>query len=217
MQVKATEPQPSPNIPSGAAPAATVPNLTGRWQTIINDGRRSWTCISENFSNGDYRFSAGCPPPFTNERGRGELTADGTWKLEATSGRTDSGTYRVISPNQIEMTGRLGTAVWSRVQTPSRQVPQAQGVTAPRVSREPLRAQPLANPAQEDWQRQDAQRRALLEEQRRQRQEALERQRQVQLEQQQQRQREYQERQAQRQQDQILQEGAKVIQRLFHR
>lgn len=218
--IKETGAVPSPNVPPGAAPASpvTVPNMLGRWQAVINDGRRSWTCVSENFPSGEYRFLANCPPPLANERGRGELSADGKWKLQANSGRTDFGTYRVISPNQVEMTGQLGTAMWTKVQTASRQTSHGQAVTAPaRSFREPQRGQSLSNPVEDDWQRRDAERRLIVEEQRRERQEAIERQRQAQIEQQQQRQREYQERQGQRQQEQIIQEGTRAIERLFRR
>jgi hypothetical protein len=205
-------------------PAVAIPNMIGTWQTVVSDGVRRRTCVTENAANGEYRFSASCPPPFANERGKGEMSADGTWRLRSYSGRTDQGTYRVISADQVEMTGQLGTAVWTRMQTPpdNRAAPNP----APPPQRR-VRDQPRSAPAQvqDDWRQQEAERRALQEQRRRQQQEALERQRQAQFEQQQQRQFEQQQRQRQvqeqqtqrQQQDRMIQEGAKIIQDLFRR
>jgi serine/threonine protein kinase len=197
--------------------SVAIPNMTGTWQTVINDGFRTRTCVSENAPNGEYRFSSSCPPPLTNERGRGELFANGTWKLQSYTGRSDNGTYRVLSEDQVEMTGQLGTAVWTRVQAATKQASQGAGGAPSRRVRDLPRSQVYSAPSQEDWQRQEAQRRAFADQQRRQQQEALERQRQIQFEQQQQRQKDLQERQAKRQQEQLIQEGAKAIQQLFRR
>jgi hypothetical protein len=81
----------------------------------LTDGFTQWDCFNENFPNGEYQFSPTCPPPFSLERGRFQASGDGTWRLQAYSGRRDFGTYRVISANQVEITGQLGTVVWTRI------------------------------------------------------------------------------------------------------
>jgi serine/threonine protein kinase len=215
---KAAPPQSAPTGKSAAADAAS-PNMVGTWRTVIHDGFRTWNCLSEHSPNGEYRLAASCPPPFANERGRGMMAADGTWKLQADSGRTDYGTYRVISADQIEITGQLGTALWTKVQ-PS----QNRQSSPPRSARERPRQQSSTSPVSDDWQAQQAQRtlqleqqrRLQAEQQRRRQEEQLERQRQAQLEQQR-RQQEFQQQQAQRQQEQLMQDGAKILQQFLRR
>jgi hypothetical protein len=200
-----------PNTPKADVVPTAAPNLVGTWRTVINDGFRTWNCLSENFSNGEYRFAPSCPPPFANERGRTELGADGTWKLKSHAGRMDYGTYRVINQDQLEMTGLLGTAVWTRVPPASnRQVSPATNV------RDRSNAPPYSPPARDDRQTREAQRRAQLERDRRRQEDLAERQRQAQIEQQR-RQQEFQQQQAQRQQEQLIQEGAKAFQQLLRR
>jgi hypothetical protein len=43
--------------------------------------------------------------------------ANGHWTLQATSGFVDSdgGTYRMLGPDTLSMTGKLGTGTWQRV------------------------------------------------------------------------------------------------------
>lgn len=105
-----------PSIPSNAAPIVQ-PRWVGKWRAVLSDGFKKWTCISEQFPTGEYQLSATCPPPFNLERGKFEASGDGTWKLQAYSGRQDYGTYRMITPDQVEMTGLLGKVVWERVKT----------------------------------------------------------------------------------------------------
>jgi hypothetical protein len=218
-------PQPAPS------PVAQ-PNWVGRWQAVINDGSRQWTCVTENYSNGEYRFLSGCPQPFANERGKFESAGNGTWKLRANSGRTDQGTYRVISADQVEMTGTLGTAIWTRAKgAPGEPAQASLPRTPPRNEerqqpaavkpRPPLtRDRPHHDPVKEGWQRQQAEweqqrRQQDLEERQRQAQIAQQRRQQELQERQAQQQREFQEREAQRQRDQVIREGANLIQKLF--
>lgn len=105
-----------PSIPSPAAPIMQ-PRWVGKWRAVLSDGFKKWTCISEQFPNGEYQLSATCPPPFNLERGKFQASGDGTWKLQAYSGRQDYGTYRMITPDQVEMTGMLGKVLWERVKT----------------------------------------------------------------------------------------------------
>jgi hypothetical protein len=108
-------PQRPATVSSPPAPAPVAPTIqpkwTGKWRAVLSDGFNKWTCISEQFPNGEYQLSATCPPPFNLERGKFQASDDGTWKLQAYSGRQNYGTYRMITADQVEMTGLLGKVV----------------------------------------------------------------------------------------------------------
>ena len=152
--------------------SAAQPNWVGKWKTIMNQNSRSWTCTTENSPSGDYRFSSRCPPPLAGEKGKVELASNGTWKLQSISGRTDQGTYRVITPDQVEMSGQLGTAVWVRVANTAKPQPQQASSkatpTAQRTQKErnqpsiargsnPYPTQPTSYPSQNERAQQQAQ------------------------------------------------------------
>jgi hypothetical protein len=129
----------------------------------------------------------------------------------------------MISANQVEMTGQLGTAVWTRQlggnrssagdrQPPSRQEPR-QAVPVRQPAPREVYVKPV-NPAEEDWQKQQALRRAEIEQRREQ--ERLERLRQAEIERQR-RQEQLQEREGQRQREQLINEGSRMIQQLFRK
>ncbi len=216
--------QPAPGARAAPAASETNPaaapaqvNWVGKWKTIMNQNSRSWTCTTENSPSGDYRFSSQCPPPLAREKGKVELASNGTWKLQSISGRTDQGTYRVITPDQVEMSGQLGTAVWVRVASTAKTQPQQASSkttpTAKRTQRErsqpsiaresnPYPTQPSSYPSRNERAQQQAQ-----EDQIRRQQEWQEQQRRAQEEQL----KRQQEQQSQQQTEQLINQGINIL------
>ena len=88
---------------------STDPALVGTWQsTTVLDGRK-WTFTYVIRESEHYRFSS--------------VTTDGTmrakngrWSLRSPTGYADNGTYTLSGSDSVSITGKLGTAVWERVE-----------------------------------------------------------------------------------------------------
>jgi hypothetical protein len=89
--------------------AVVDPALVGIWEThAILDGRH-WQFIYEIHPGGTFKFSS------ITEEGRYEAS-NGQWRVTAPTGYTDGGSYSFINHDTVSITGRLGTAVWARIQ-----------------------------------------------------------------------------------------------------
>jgi hypothetical protein len=89
------------------------PQLVGEWFIDMNPGRWIW----EIGAGGTYQFHSEAPDLAPTHAGV-ISAADGKWTLSATAGIADSdgGTYQILGPDKVTMTGKLGTATWRRVQ-----------------------------------------------------------------------------------------------------
>lgn len=89
------------------------PRIVGTWFIDMNPGRWIW----EIGAGGTYQFHSEAPDLAPSHAGLINA-ADGKWTLNATAGfaDTDGGAYQVLAPDKLRMSGKLGTATWSRVQ-----------------------------------------------------------------------------------------------------
>lgn len=86
-----------------------------KWRTTIPGPNGGFDCVNDVKSDGSYRLLDGCPPPFNGETGRFSLERDGTWRLQADTGRFDHGVMVPVDSKNMRVTGMAGTAVWRRV------------------------------------------------------------------------------------------------------
>jgi hypothetical protein len=122
---QAANPAPEKNaaLPAGEPasaeqPAVIDPTLVGVWQTTVIASTGSWLVTMQLPATGAYRSVSaerGNPPEET-----GTFRAkEGKWSLKADKGplpgRTDQGTYQLISADTLILTGKAGPMVWTRV------------------------------------------------------------------------------------------------------
>ncbi len=88
---------------------STDPELVGTWETTaVLDGRQ-WTFTFEIKKKDSYRF--------TSVTTDGQFHAlNGQWSLMSPTGFSDGGRYVFQNTDSVSITGKLGTAVWERVQ-----------------------------------------------------------------------------------------------------
>jgi len=79
----------------------------GTWELAVNGGRWLW----EIDPNGTYEFHSEAPDGVAPHAGT-FLANGGIWSLQATSGYADGGTYTFQPPDNLIITGHLGTATW---------------------------------------------------------------------------------------------------------
>jgi hypothetical protein len=85
------------------------PVMLGIWRaTVVRDGV-TWTWTIQNNSDGTYQNQG-------QSEDSGSCTfADQRWQAKsAVTGRSDTGTYRVVDAHDVEITSLEGTAVWQR-------------------------------------------------------------------------------------------------------
>ena len=88
---------------------STDPELVGTWKTkTVLDGRK-WTFTYVISKSDHYRFTS-----ITTD---GKVRAkNGQWSLRSPTGFSDKGTYTFSGSDSVAITGKLGTAVWERVE-----------------------------------------------------------------------------------------------------
>jgi tetratricopeptide (TPR) repeat protein len=88
---------------------STDPELVGTWETTaVLDGRQ-WTFTYEIKETGHYRF--------TSVTTDGKVRAqNGQWSVVSPTGFSDRGKYSFSGSDSVSISGKLGTAVWKRVQ-----------------------------------------------------------------------------------------------------
>ena len=88
---------------------STDPALVGTWKTTnVLDGR-NWTFTYVISESEHYRFTS----VTTDGRVRAK---NGRWSLRSPTGYGDHGTYTVSGSDSVSITGKLGSAVWKRVE-----------------------------------------------------------------------------------------------------
>jgi hypothetical protein len=97
-----------------AAPAAAAvdPGAVGTWEIVTPTPQGVARWVWEIRADGTYRFRSEGPGAAAPHSGRIEV-ADGKWALSSPAW-TDGGTYRLVDPNSMMATGKLGTAVWRK-------------------------------------------------------------------------------------------------------
>lgn len=88
---------------------STDPELVGTWETTaVLDGRQ-WTFTYEIKETEHYRF--------TSVTTDGKVRAqNGQWSVVSPTGFSDRGKYTFSGSDSVSISGKLGTAVWKRVQ-----------------------------------------------------------------------------------------------------
>ncbi|MGC1873024.1 MAG: DUF4189 domain-containing protein [Acidobacteriaceae bacterium] len=103
-------PPPLPLPPGPAGQAADLDRQTvGIWKLSINPGY--W--VLEIAPNGTYEFHSEADDGAQSQAGTFSAR-DGHWSMHATNGYSDGGTYKFLSPNVWEATGKLGTGTWRK-------------------------------------------------------------------------------------------------------
>jgi hypothetical protein len=99
-------------LPIGTAHTIIDPKIVGTWAFYTNPGRWVW----QIGAHGSYSFHSEAADLAPTHAGL-ITAANGQWTLLATSGFVDSdgGTYRMLGPDTVSMTGKLGTGTWQRV------------------------------------------------------------------------------------------------------
>ena len=99
-------------LPIGTAKTIIDPKIVGTWAFHTNPGRWVW----QIGARGSYSFHSEAADLAPTHAGL-ITAANGQWTLQATSGFVDSdgGTYRMLGPGTLSMTGKLGTGTWQRV------------------------------------------------------------------------------------------------------
>ncbi len=108
---------PEPAGPSEAETPGVEPQLAGIWQNIWADGNNRYACRARLDVDGQYAYLSGCHPSIGNDQGMMRIL-DGTFRiLSSSTGRTDSGTYRILSATRLEMSSTVNglTTLWDRV------------------------------------------------------------------------------------------------------
>jgi hypothetical protein len=98
-------------LPAGSA-TIVDPKIVGTWEFITNPGRWVW----QIGARGSYSFHSEAADLAPTHAGL-FTAANGHWTLQATSGYVDSdgGTYRMIGPDTVSISGKYGTGTWRRV------------------------------------------------------------------------------------------------------
>jgi Domain of unknown function (DUF4189) len=97
-----------PNTTGGKVDPATV----GTWEAPMNTGRWVW----EIAANGTYEFHTEAPDGAPSHAGS-FVSDDGVWTLNSIAGYVDAdgGTYQMVGPDTMAMTGKLGFGIWYRI------------------------------------------------------------------------------------------------------
>jgi hypothetical protein len=90
-----------------AKPVGVDPNTVGTWELPLKGGPWVW----EIHRDGTYKFHSEAGDGAASHAGTFSAS-NGHWALKATTGYTDSGTYRFQAPDTLIATGQLGTAAW---------------------------------------------------------------------------------------------------------
>jgi TIR domain len=87
----------------------TNPAMLGIWQaTIVKDGT-TWTLTVQNNADGTYHFQG-----WAEDNGSCAFTNQQWRTTSAVTGRSNTGTYRVVDTRNVEITGPNGLVVWQR-------------------------------------------------------------------------------------------------------
>lgn len=86
----------------------TDPSLVGSWETTaVLDGRQ-WKFTYDITSSQDYRFASVTTDGYV-------AAHNGKWSLTSRRGFDDAGTYEFTGADSVSITGKQGTAIWTRV------------------------------------------------------------------------------------------------------
>jgi hypothetical protein len=85
------------------------PVMLGVWRASVVEAGLTWTATIHNNTDGTYHYEA-------RAEDNGVCGyADQKWHCTSTiTGRSDSGTYRVVDAHSIEITAANGTGTWER-------------------------------------------------------------------------------------------------------
>ena len=97
-----------PNTTGGKVDPATV----GTWEAPMKTGRWVW----EIAANGTYESHTEAPDGAPSQAGT-FVSDNGVWTLNSIAGYadTDGGTYLMVGPDTMAMTGKLGFGIWYRI------------------------------------------------------------------------------------------------------
>ena len=102
---------------ANAAAPLVDPNLVGTWHLMVPNSKGIAIWVWDVHANGTYSFHAEGPGNIPSHRGTIEA-AQGTYVLKATTmDWEDRGAYAPAVNGVLRVTGRLGTGLWSKVNT----------------------------------------------------------------------------------------------------
>lgn len=88
--------------------------MAGRWKTVHTNAHGTWTFVWEISEGETYTSNVTGPTPMPGELGTIKW-GNGNWSINATTGRTDSGTYRFDDANTMTTNTSNGPATWARL------------------------------------------------------------------------------------------------------
>jgi hypothetical protein len=97
-----------------SAPATVDPVIVGNWQLTVPSAQGNSTWAISIDPDGRYTFTVTAAGNTQLEAGHVNFNQS-TWDLRADGGRVDHGSYTVLNPNSVTVSGSGGTVTWTRV------------------------------------------------------------------------------------------------------